>query len=60
MEGPAPEFRCEACSTIHAVTALARNKWGDPCCPDCKSPRLARHQTRLSGVLAIYFLFNVF
>lgn len=60
MNGPAPEYRCEACRAIHPTNVLARDKWGDACCPDCKSPLLTQHRTKMSSVLAVYFLFNVF
>lgn len=60
MDGPAPQYRCEACGAIHLVHALGRNKWGDACCPDCSSPLLARHRSKLSAALAAYYLFNVF
>lgn len=60
MDGPAPEYRCDACGTVHHSTALGRDKWGDSCCPDCKSARLTLQRTKFSSVLAVYFLFNVF
>ena len=60
MDGPAPQYRCEGCHTIHVVTALGRDRWGDPCCPDCNSPLLSRYRSRLSAALAAYYLFNVF
>ena len=45
---------------ISEITALVRDRWGDPACPDCGSPRLVQHRTRLSTWVAIYFIFNVF
>lgn len=60
MDGPAPQYRCEACGASHLVHALARDKWGDQCCPACQSLRLTLQRSKMSGVLAVYFLFNVF
>jgi hypothetical protein len=59
MDDPTPQYRCEACGAIHLVQVLSRNKWGDPCCPDCKDPRLKLHRSRMAGILAAYYLFNV-
>ncbi len=60
MDGPGLQYRCDECVLIHYQTALVRDRWGDPCCPECRSPRLTRHRTKLSAAVAAYFLFNVF
>lgn len=60
MDGPQPEFRCEACQTIIRATRLLHDRWGDPCCPECRSPRIVRHRSKLSQAIGLYFIFNVF
>jgi DNA-directed RNA polymerase subunit RPC12/RpoP len=60
MDGPQPEYRCEACGKILSARVLVCNRWGDPACPDCHSPRLVRHRSKLSAAVAAYFIFNVF
>ena len=59
MDGPSPQYRCEACDSLFGVTSLIRDRWDDPCCPECRSPRLVRHRSKLSAAVAAYFLFNV-
>lgn len=60
MHGPQPEFRCDACQAILRAATLVRDRWGDPCCPECRSPRIARYRSKLSSAVAAYFIFNVF
>ena len=54
------ELRCEPCQRIFPAALAGRNRWGDPCCPECGGVRLLRHRSRLAAVVATYFLFNVF
>ncbi len=60
MDIPQPQFRCEACNRIFREANLVCNRWGDPYCPDCGSPGLIQHRSKLSGVTSILFIFNVF
>ncbi len=60
MDEPRREFRCESCDKIVAASALVGNRWGDPCCPECASPRLVPHRSKVAGAVAAYFIFNVF
>jgi Zn finger protein HypA/HybF involved in hydrogenase expression len=59
MAAPQGEFRCEGCEKISPVSTLVRDRWGDPCCPDCRSPRLVHHRSKLSAIVSVYFFFNV-
>ncbi len=59
MEAPQLEFRCEGCEKVLPVAALVRDRWGDPCCPGCRSPRLVRHRSKLAAIISVYFFFNV-
>ena len=54
------QFRCEPCNKVLAAAALVRNRWGDAICPDCGGVDLVVYRTRLAGIIATYFLFNVF
>lgn len=60
MDRSGREFRCEGCQKIVAAPALVRGRWGDPCCPECASPRLVPYRSKLSAAVAAYFIFNVF
>lgn len=60
MQQSTPQYRCEACSALTPASGLRRDKWGDPCCPECQSPQITRYRTRMSVVMEAWFLFNVF
>ncbi len=53
------QYRCVPCDKIFEAGSLVRDRWDDPACPECGSPRLVRHRSKLSAVVAAYFFFNV-
>jgi hypothetical protein len=60
MRGPDAQYRCQSCGVVSFRGQLAAATWGDPCCPACKSPDLARHRTRGDTLYAMLFTFRVF